>query len=507
MIPGLKNNWCDNWGRNSLLLDNSINRSMFELVGVLTVFAGSPIRFIALTKAKAMTSENEVQNFMKGLVKRNPHESEFHQAVEEVVASVMPWYREHSKYHSAQILERITEPDRIVIFRVSWETDSGEIRANRAWRVQFSKAIGPYKGGLRFHPNVSQSVLKFLGFEQIFKNSLTGLPMGGAKGGSNFNPKGKSNSEIMRFCQSMMSELHRHIGEDVDIPAGDIGVGGREISFLFGQYMRLQNRWSGVMTGKGSAFGGSAVRTEATGYGCVYFCQNMMNHHDLDMKDKRVVISGSGNVARYAAEKAMDVGAKVLTLSDSDGFVFIKNGMTPEQLQFAHQLKEERYGRISDMADEFDGVEFHADSAPWGVECEIALPCATQNELDGEAAKQLVDNGVVAVCEGANMPTTADAMKTFRNSNVLHAPGKASNAGGVAVSGLEQSQNAMRMQWSHEEVDTKLKTIMKEIHQRCEEYGKQEPAGPHGKKVDYIDGANVASFQKVADALLGYGVF
>jgi glutamate dehydrogenase (NADP+) len=444
----------------------------------------------------------EIEQFMAGLRKRNPHETEFQQAVEEVVQSVMPWYLDHEDYRQAQILERLTEPDRIIIFRVSWETDDGQVRANRAWRVQFNNSIGPYKGGLRFHPSVTQSVLKFLGFEQIFKNSLTGLPMGGAKGGSNFNPRGKSDREVMRFCQSMMTELHRHIGEDVDVPAGDIGVGAREISYLFGQYTRLENRWVGAMTGKAMAYGGSAVRTEATGYGCVYFCENMLNHHDESLEGKSVVISGSGNVARYAAEMAIEKGAKVVTLSDSGGFVEFKNGLTNEQLEHAHVLKEQKRGRIAEMADKFDGVRFHADAQPWGVKCDVAMPCATQNELDAEGAKALANNGVIAVCEGANMPTTADAVNVFKQNDVMLAPGKASNAGGVSVSGLEQSQNAMRISWSREEVNTRLQNIMREIHERCVEHGSQET----GKKVNYVDGANISGFKKVADAMLGYGV-
>lgn len=446
------------------------------------------------------STEKELEHFMAGLRKRNPHETEFHQAVAEVAASVMPYYLDHKDLHKAQVLERLTEPDRIVTFRVSWMTDSGEVRANRAWRVQFSHALGPYKGGLRFHPSVTQSVLKFLGFEQIFKNSLTGLPMGGAKGGSNFNPKGKSDNEVMRFCQSMMTELHRHIGEDVDVPAGDIGVGSREISFLFGQYMRLENRWSGVLTGKGCSFGGSAVRTEATGYGCVYFCDHMLNEHDEHMEGKKIAISGSGNVATYAAEKAIEKKAKVVSLSDSGGSVHIKEGLTTEQLEFVKDLKENRRGRISELADHFDGIEFRKGVNPWGIECDIAMPCATQNELDERDAKTLVGNGVIAVCEGANMPTTNEAAHLFEKNSVLHAPGKASNAGGVAVSGLEQSQNAMRISWSHEEVDQRLRKIMTDIHDRCVEFGKTKG------RVNYVDGANIGGFKKVADAMLAYGV-
>ena len=436
--------------------------------------------------------ENEIEHFMVGLRKRNPNETEFHQAVEEVATSVMPWYLDQSHYRKAQILERLTEPDRIVIFRVTWETDSGDIRANRAWRVQFNHSLGPYKGGLRFHPTVTQSVLKFLGFEQIFKNSLTGLPMGGAKGGSNFNPKGKSDNEVMRFCQSMMTELHRHIGEDVDVPAGDIGVGAREISYLFGQFMRLENRWSGVMTGKGLSFGGSAVRTEATGYGCVYFCDHVMNHQGDSLKDKKVAISGSGNVAIYAAEKVMQKGGKVVTMSDSGGSIHAADGLTPEQLNKVSR------GRLSSL--ELKGVDYHDGKNPWSAACDVAMPCATQNELGLDDAKQLTKNGARVVCEGANMPTTAEAAHYFRGNEVLLAPGKASNAGGVAVSGLEQSQNAMRISWSREEVDKRLQDIMKDIHERCVEHGQ------HGGKLSYVDGANVAGFEKVAKAMLAYGV-
>lgn len=446
------------------------------------------------------TSKKQLNHFISGLKKRNPDQTEFVQAVEEVARSVMPWYLDHEGYHKAQILERLTEPDRIISFRVSWETDAGEIRANRAWRVQFNHALGPYKGGLRFDPSVTESVLKFLGFEQILKNSLTGLPMGGAKGGSNFNPKGKSDREVMRFCQSLMTELYRHIGEDTDVPAGDIGVGSREISYLFGQYMRLENRWTGVLTGKGLSFGGSAVRTEATGYGCVYFCENMLNHHDDSIEGKRIAISGSGNVALHAADKAVEKGAKVVTLSDSDGFVHLAEGFDADHLAFAHDLKDRQRGRIAELAKKFDQAKFHKGKKPWGVDCDIAMPCATQNELDEKDAKALVKNEVSAVCEGANMPATLDAMQVVREANILHAPGKASNAGGVAVSGMEQSQNSMRVSWSREEVDSRLKDIMQDIHQRCIEFGEQNG------KLNYIDGANIAGFKKVADAMLAYGV-
>ncbi|MAS91587.1 MAG: NADP-specific glutamate dehydrogenase [Verrucomicrobiales bacterium] len=440
----------------------------------------------------------ELETFMNGLEKRNEYEAEFLQAVEEVATSIMPWYLQHDRYRDAQILERITEPDRIIIFRVTWETDKGEIRANRAWRVQFNHALGPYKGGLRFHPSVNQSILKFLGFEQIFKNSLTGLPMGGAKGGSNFNPKGKSDREVMRFCHSMMTELHRHIGEDIDVPAGDIGVGSREISYLFGQYMRLENRWSGVLTGKGQSFGGSAVRTEATGWGCVYFCERMLNHHSECLSDKRVSVSGSGNVALYAAQKLIEKGAKVITLSDSSGMIYIKDGLSMEQWEDIRDLKEGSRGRLSEY--ESTGIEYHDGKEPWDIPCDIAMPCATQNEIDREEAEALVKNGVLAVCEGANMPTTVGAIEVFKENYILHAPGKASNAGGVAVSGLEQSQNAMRISWDREEVDSRLQEIMKRIHQRCVDEG--QTSNSH---VDYIDGSNIGGFKKVAEAMLSYG--
>ena len=443
------------------------------------------------------SESKEYESFMRGLKRRNPHEPEFHEAVSEVVASILPWYLQHDEYRRAQILERVTEPDRIISFRVTWETDSGEIRANRAWRVQFNHALGPYKGGLRFHPSVNQSILKFLGFEQIFKNSLTGLPMGGAKGGSNFNPKGKSDREVMRFCQSLMTELQRHIGEDVDVPAGDIGVGGREVSYLFGQYMRLANRWSGVLTGKGLAFGGSAVRTEATGWGCVYFCEEMLRQLGESVAGKRVAVSGSGNVALYTAQKLLEKGATVVTMSDSHGRLHFPDGLTPDQWAALRELKEQRRGSLSEFR---DGGTYTAGANPWDLPCDIAMPCATQNELDAEDAATLVRNGLLAVCEGANMPLTHDAMECFRRHGVLHAPGKASNAGGVAVSGLEQTQNAMRLSWTREEVDHRLHEIMSGIHVRCLADG----TGADGR-VDYVRGANLAGFRKVAGAMLAYG--
>ena len=445
--------------------------------------------------------DEHLRDFMEAVRERNPHEPEFCQAVEEVARSVLPWYLDHAPYREAEILERLTEPDRIVIFRVPWETDDGRIRVNRAWRVQFNHVLGPYKGGLRFHPSVNQSILKFLGFGQIFKNSLTGLPMGGAKGGANFDPRGKSDGEVMRFCQSLMTELHRHIGEDVDVPAGDIGVGTRETSYLFGQYLRLQNRWAGVLTGKGRSFGGSASRVEATGYGCVHFCEFMLEHHQRGLAGQRVAISGSGNVALHAAERATERGARVVTLSDSDGLLVAADGLKPEQLDAVKALKLERRGRLAELAEAFEGLEHHPQARPWAVPCDIAMPCATQNELDEDDARRLVDNGLQAVCEGANMPVTAGAREVLTAHEVLHAPGKASNAGGVAVSGLELSQNVMRVSWSREEVDSRLHDIMKEIHDKCVEHGRD------GDTVNYADGANIAGFRKVADAMLSYGVF
>ncbi len=443
----------------------------------------------------------DLQCFLRGLERRNPGELEFHQAVEEVATTLMPFIQEHRKYQDAQILERMTEPDRVVIFRVTWEDDSGNIRANRAWRVQFNNSIGPYKGGLRFHPSVTLSVLKFLGFEQTLKNSLTGLPMGGAKGGANFNPKGKSDREVMRFCQSMMIELHRHIGEDTDIPAGDIGVGGREISYLFGQYKRLSNRFVGTLTGKGLAFGGSLIRTEATGYGCVYFCENMLVHKGESIKGKSIAVSGAGNVSIYAVEKATELGARVVTLSDSDGFIHDPNGIDAEKLAFVKELKEVRRGRIAEYVDKFRGSTYHPGQRPWIVPVDIAMPCATQNEINFDEAQTLLRNGVIAVCEGANMPTVLAGAHAFAAANILYGPSKAANAGGVAVSGLEQSQNSLRLSWSREEVDSKLQTIMRDIHKKCVTYGASS-----GGNVDYVKGANIAGFVKVAEAMLAYGV-
>jgi glutamate dehydrogenase (NADP+) len=395
----------------------------------------------------------------------------------------------------------MTEPDRIVSFRVVWEDDRGDLRVNRGFRVQQNNAIGPYKGGIRFHPSVNQSVLKFLAFEQVFKNSLTGLPLGGGKGGSNFNPKGRSEREIMRFCQAFMTELHRHIGPDMDVPAGDIGVGPREVGFLFGQYKRLTNRFEGVLTGKALEFGGSRIRKEATGYGAVYMMEEMLAHHGEHLDGMACLISGSGNVATYCAQKLLQKGAKVLTLSDSNGTVYAKEGLTREQLDWVKELKNKRRGRISEAATEF-GLDYHEGLEPWGFEADLAFPCATQNEIDGEEARTLVKNGIRGVCEGANMPTTPDAVAVFSEaSDVLHAPAKAANAGGVAVSGLEMSQNSLRLSWTEADVDERLRKIIRNIHDQCVEYGLQE-----GGHVDYFKGANIAGFTKVAEAMLAYGV-
>ncbi len=443
--------------------------------------------------------DREVKRFMVGLKRRNPGEPEFQQAVCEVTESLMPFLLENPQYRKAQILERMTEPDRVIIFRVTWEDDQGNIRANRAWRVQFNNSIGPYKGGMRFHPSVTLSVLKFLGFEQVLKNSLTTLPMGGGKGGSNFNPKGKTDNEVMRFCHSLMIELHRHIGEHTDVPAGDIGVGAREISYMFGQYKRLANRFTGILTGKGLAFGGSLIRTEATGYGAVYFMQNMLAERGDGVQGKTALVSGSGNVALYAIEKLTQLGAKVVTASDSGGFIHDPDGINEDKLAWLKELKEVRRGRISEYAEKY-GCEYRAGERPWNVPCDLALPCATQNELDLEAAKALLANGLVGLAEGANMPTDLEGVGAFLDAKILFGPAKAANAGGVAVSGLEQSQNALRISWSREEVDSRLKDIMQNIHSQCQEHGRTGP-----EFVDYVKGANIAAFIKVADAMLAYG--
>ncbi len=441
-----------------------------------------------------------VDQFMESVVAKNPGEVEFHQAVKEVVETIIPFIQENPKYQGKALLERLTEPDRLITFRVSWVDDSGKIQVNKGYRVQFNNALGPYKGGLRFHPSVNQSILKFLGFEQIFKNSLTTLPMGGGKGGSDFNPKGKSDNEIMRFCQAFMIELSRHIGADTDVPAGDIGVGGREIGYMFGMYKKIKNIHHGVLTGKGLSYGGSLIRPEATGYGCVYFANYMLEKAGLDIKGKQCLISGSGNVAQFAAEKLISLGAKVVTMSDSSGSIYDADGITAEKLDWIKDLKNNRRGRIKAYADHFD-VLYLEGQRPWAIKGDLAFPCATQNELNIEDAQKLVSNGVIAVAEGANMPVTADGVAYLQENNVLFAPGKASNAGGVATSGLEMSQNSLRLNWTREEVDSRLKGIMKSIHEQCIAYGTK----PDGS-VDYVQGANIAGFVKVADAMIDQGV-
>lgn len=444
-------------------------------------------------------SNDALQAFMNGLKSRNPGEPEFIQAVQEVVESLWPFLKKRPEYFEARILERLTEPDRIVIFRVSWQDDAGKVHVNRGYRIQFNGAIGPYKGGLRFHPSVNLGVLKFLAFEQILKNSLTTLPMGGGKGGSDFDPKGRSNSEVMRFCQSFMTELSRHIGKNVDVPAGDIGVGEREIGFLFGQYRRMRNEFTGTMTGKGLAYGGSLIRPEATGYGSVYFAAEMLKTRNESLEGKKCTISGSGNVAQYTAEKLIELGAKVLTLSDSSGTVVDMDGIDSAKLAFVMALKNERRGRIKEFADEY-GLEFRPNAKPWDVPCDAAFPSAIQNELNGDDARSLVESGCNVVSEGANMPTTADGVEVFLGARILFGPGKAANAGGVAISGLEMTQNAIRLTWTREEVDAKLQDIMRRIHEKCVKYGNQ------GDFVNYVDGANIAGFVKVGDAMLAHGI-
>ncbi len=430
---------------------------------------------------------------------RSYGEKEFHQAVDEVVVSLWDFLQDNPDYLHAKVLERMIEPERVIMFRVPWRNDRGDVEVNRGYRVEFNSAIGPYKGGLRFHPSVNLGILKFLGFEQVFKNSLTTLPMGGGKGGSDFDPKGKSDNEVMSFCQSFMTELYRHIGNNTDVPAGDIGVGGREIGYMFGQYKRIRNEFTGVLTGKGLNWGGSLIRPEATGYGCVYFAEEMLNTKDESFKGKTVAISGSGNVAQYAAEKVNDLGGKVVTLSDSSGTVYDKDGINAEKLAFVMDLKNVKRGRIKDYADKFN-TEFHEGERPWKISCDVALPCATQNELNKSEAKELVKNGCLAVAEGANMPTEPDAVNLFLKEKILFGPGKAANAGGVAVSGLEMSQNSMRLSWTKEEVDGRLHDIMKNIHNSCTANGKE------GKFVNYVKGANIAGFIKVADAMMDQGI-
>ncbi len=441
----------------------------------------------------------QIDAFVAEVKSKNPNEPEFLQAVHEVAEAVIPYIEENPKYKAAKILQRMAEPERTIIFRIPWVDDKGEVQVNRGYRVQFNSAIGPYKGGMRFHPTVNLSVLKFLGFEQTFKNSLTTLPMGGGKGGSDFDPKGKSDREVMAFCQSLMTELSKHIGADTDVPAGDIGVGGREIGFMYGQYKRLRNEFTGVLTGKGRNWGGSLIRPEATGYGCVYFAAEMIGTKGESFKGKTVVVSGSGNVAQYAIEKATQLGAKVVTASDSDGYIHDKEGISAEKLAFLMELKNVKRGRIKEYADKYN-CEYVAGKTPWSVKCDIALPCATQNELQGDDAQALISNGTMAVAEGANMPCTPEAVEHFLQAKVLFAPGKASNAGGVATSGLEMSQNSLRLSWTREEVDQKLHSIMKSIHSACVAYGKE------GDHINYVKGANVAGFLKVADAMLDQGV-
>ncbi len=447
-----------------------------------------------------MYDDLSLDNFMSGLKKRTPDEPEFHQAVQEVAQSVIPYILDHPDYREAGILQRLTEPDRTVIFRVVWEDDAGNIRVNRGYRVQFNNSIGPYKGGLRFHPSVNLSVLKFLGFEQTFKNSLTTLPMGSGKGGADFNPKGKSEREIMRFCQSFMTALYQHIGPHTDIPAGDIGVGAREISYLFGQYKRLSGRFDGALTGKALEYGGSLIRKEATGYGTAYFMAEMLQHHGNGLEGKACCISGSGNVALYCAEKLLQLGARVITLSDSRGFVHDPDGLDQEKLDWLIDLKTRRRGALAEFAENY-GLDYQAGGKPWRVPCDLAFPCATQNELGVGDALALIENGCIAVAEGANMPTTLEAINAFRDAQILFAPGKAANAGGVAVSGLEMTQNSMRLAWTAEELEDRLQTIMKKIHRQCVVHG-EEPSG----YMNYVKGANIAGFIKVADAMLAYGV-
>ena len=441
-----------------------------------------------------------IEQFVADVEKRNQHEPEFMQAVREVAENVIPYIVQHDIYHGKNILMRMAEPERVVSFRVPWIDDTGEIRVNRGYRIEMNSAIGPYKGGLRFHESVNLSILKFLAFEQVFKNALTTLPMGGGKGGADFDPKGKSDGEVMRFCQSFMTELFRHIGPNRDIPAGDIGVGGREIGYMFGQYKRLKNEFTGVLTGKGISWGGSMIRPEATGYGAVYFAENMLSTKSDGLQGKIVVISGSGNVAQYAAEKCIQLGAKVMTLSDSSGYVMDSDGIDADKLAFVMDLKNNKRERISKYVDAYPRASFHAGERPWAVPCDVALPCATQNELDEGDAKQLAANGCRCVSEGANMPSTPQAIKVFHANKILYAPGKASNAGGVAVSGLEMAQNSLRYSWTREEVDERLQTIMSDIHKSCVAYGQS------GDHVNYEKGANIAGFVKVADAMLAQGV-
>ncbi|MCB2206873.1 MAG: NADP-specific glutamate dehydrogenase [Bacteroidetes bacterium] len=443
--------------------------------------------------------EQKVNDFMAKVIAKNPSEVEFHQAVHEVVETIIPFIEENPQYKEAKILERIVEPERVLLFRVPWLDDRGDVQVNRGFRIEMNSAIGPYKGGLRFHPTVNLGILKFLAFEQVFKNSLTTLPMGGGKGGSDFDPKGKSDNEVMRFCQSFMSELFRHIGANTDVPAGDIGVGGREIGFLFGQYKRLRNEFVGVLTGKGREWGGSLIRPEATGYGTVYFAEEMLKTRGDSMKGKICTVSGSGNVAQYAVEKATEFGAKCVTLSDSSGFIYDPEGIDAEKLAYVMELKNVRRGRIKEYADKY-GAEYHEGKRPWHIKCDVAMPCATQNEVNEEEAKALIANGCFVVSEGANMPSSPEAIEVYQNAKILYGLGKAANAGGVAVSGLEMSQNSLRLSWTREEVDARLHQIMKDIHSTCVKWGKE------GDYIDYVKGANIGGFVKVADSMLAQGV-
>lgn len=445
--------------------------------------------------------EAKIKAFMDEVIDRNGHQPEFIQAVQEVAETVIPYIINNEIYSGKNILLRMVEPERFISFRVAWVDDVGEIHVNRGYRIQMNSAIGPYKGGLRFHPSVNASILKFLAFEQVFKNSLTTLPMGGGKGGSDFDPKGKSHDEVMRFCHAFMLELNRHIGPNTDVPAGDIGVGAREIGFLFGMYKRIRNEFTGVLTGKGLSWGGSKIRPEATGYGTVYFAQDMLKTKNEDIKGKTLVISGSGNVAQFAAEKVIQLGGKVVAMSDSGGYIHDKDGIDNEKLAFIMDLKNNRRGRISEYKDKYPSATFHKGDRPWGIKCDIALPCATQNELNLEHARELIKNGCTCVAEGANMPSTADAIHAFHDAKILFAPGKASNAGGVATSGLEMSQNSLRISWTREEVDERLKGIMADIHDSCIEFGKEDDG-----YCNYVKGANIAGFVKVADAMLAQGV-
>jgi len=444
--------------------------------------------------------KDKIDSFLELVKKNNPHEPEFLQAVHEVAETIIPFIEEHPKYQGKMLLERMVEPERTIIFRVPWVDDNGNIHVNRGIRVEFNSAIGPYKGGLRFHPTVNLSILKFLGFEQTFKNSLTTLPLGGGKGGSDFDPKGKTDNEVMRFCQSFMTELYRHIGQNTDVPAGDIGIGPREIGYMFGQYKKIRNEFTGILTGKAMSYGGSVIRPESTGYGCVYFVKNMLAVQNMTLEGKIISISGAGNVAQYACEKASEFGAKVVSMSDSSGYIHDPEGIDADKLAFIMELKNVKRGRISEYAEHYESASFHA-GRPWHVACDIALPCATQNELDEEEANALINNKVIAVAEGANMPCTPEAIEAFQKARVLFGPGKASNAGGVATSGLEMSQNSLRLNWDREKVDGKLYDIMDNIHQSCVTYGTQEDGF-----VDYVKGANIAGFVKVADAMLAQGV-